>query len=200
MERRKKLLLAVVVMAIGVAVALQFRKNEIIKSHSGSVENSDSGTATAGNGPAQVTPQVRPTSPDVTAFDGHIEAAPGSAAGGTSGAEHLAGVDEASGSNAARTGPLVDMNAPEQKHIIIDGDTLQSLAQHYLGRADRYWELFQYNRDVLRNPDVLPIGAELRIPSQVAIPPASGAAALPSAPTVPLSPLVPLPAMPNAPT
>ena len=60
-----------------------------------------------------------------------------------------------SNSAAGNPGPLVDMNVPEQTHTIIDGDTLQSLSQQYLGRADRYLELFQYNRDVLRNPDVL---------------------------------------------
>jgi nucleoid-associated protein YgaU len=95
---------------------------------------------------------------------------------------------------------MVDMNAPEQTHTIVDGDTLQNLAQHYLGRSDRYMELFQYNRNVLRNPDELPIGAELRIPSQVALPTTSGSAALPAAPMTPISPLLPLPQIPTAPS
>jgi nucleoid-associated protein YgaU len=50
-------------------------------------------------------------------------------------------------------------------HKVADGDTLAQLAQHYLGSADRWRELYEYNRDVLANPELLPIGAELRIPT-----------------------------------
>jgi len=37
------------------------------------------------------------------------------------------------------------------------------LAAKYLGRADRYGEIFDTNRDVLRSPDLLPIGKVLKI-------------------------------------
>ncbi|HEY2147031.1 MAG TPA: LysM peptidoglycan-binding domain-containing protein, partial [Pirellulales bacterium] len=50
-------------------------------------------------------------------------------------------------------------------HRIADGDTLGQLAAHYLGSADRWRELYDFNRDVLTNPELLPIGAELRIPT-----------------------------------
>lgn len=48
-------------------------------------------------------------------------------------------------------------------HRIADGDTLASLAARYLGSASRWREIFAANRDRLANPDILPIGAELRI-------------------------------------
>jgi nucleoid-associated protein YgaU len=64
------------------------------------------------------------------------------------------------------TTPLVSVAETDQIHTVVDGDTLVKLAQHYLGSGDRYLELFQYNRDVLNDPDVLPIGAEVRIPSR----------------------------------
>jgi nucleoid-associated protein YgaU len=51
-------------------------------------------------------------------------------------------------------------------HKISDGDTLSSLAARYLGRADRYQEIYNANRDVLRSPDLLPIGKVLKIPSE----------------------------------
>jgi nucleoid-associated protein YgaU len=51
-------------------------------------------------------------------------------------------------------------------HVIVDGDTLESLAQRYLGAADRADELFHANRDVLSDPQLLPIGAMLRIPAR----------------------------------
>lgn len=49
-------------------------------------------------------------------------------------------------------------------HTVVDGDTLSELARRYLGTADRYLEIYQWNSDVLANPDVLPIGQLLRIP------------------------------------
>lgn len=55
--------------------------------------------------------------------------------------------------NAART------------HVVRDGDTLGGLAEQYYGDARRYKELFAANRNVLSNPELLPIGATLQIPS-----------------------------------
>lgn len=50
------------------------------------------------------------------------------------------------------------------QHKIADGDTLSKLAQRYLGSADRYLEIYTLNRDVLSSPDLLPIGATIKIP------------------------------------
>jgi len=49
-------------------------------------------------------------------------------------------------------------------HKIVDGDTLSKLASEYLGRTDRYLEIYELNRDVLSSPDLLPIGKTLTIP------------------------------------
>lgn len=51
-----------------------------------------------------------------------------------------------------------------RRHKIVDGDTLETLAERYLGHAERAGELFDLNRDVLSNPELLPIGTFLRIP------------------------------------
>jgi phage tail protein X len=51
------------------------------------------------------------------------------------------------------------------RHVVVDGDTLSNLAARYLGRADAYLEIYECNRDVLASPDLLPIGAVLKIPS-----------------------------------
>jgi hypothetical protein len=55
-------------------------------------------------------------------------------------------------------------SGPTQTHQIADGDTLSKLASRYLGRGDRYLEIYELNRDVLASPDLLPIGAVLKIP------------------------------------
>jgi nucleoid-associated protein YgaU len=59
---------------------------------------------------------------------------------------------------------MVPLRETAHTHRIVDGDTLESLAQRYLGSADRAAELFDANRHVLSDPRLLPIGAELRIP------------------------------------
>ena len=60
-----------------------------------------------------------------------------------------------------------------RSHKIVDGDTLGALAERYLGSADRAHEIFAANRDVLSDPELLPIGAELKIPPGVGRPAAS---------------------------
>lgn len=52
----------------------------------------------------------------------------------------------------------------QRKHRVMDGDTLSRLALRYLGSADRFVEIFEANREVLPEPDVLPIGVTLKIP------------------------------------
>jgi nucleoid-associated protein YgaU len=65
--------------------------------------------------------------------------------------------------------PITLTAAPQaQIHVIHGGDTLESIAERYLGDARRAWELFDLNRDVLENPHILPLGAELRIPANQA--------------------------------
>ena len=49
-------------------------------------------------------------------------------------------------------------------HKIVDGDTLASLAERYLGSPQRAGEIYDANRDVLFDPQLLPIGVELTIP------------------------------------
>ncbi len=54
------------------------------------------------------------------------------------------------------------------KHRVVDGDDLRNLARRYLKDANRALEIFHANRDVLEQPDLLPLGVELQIP--VALP------------------------------
>lgn len=50
-------------------------------------------------------------------------------------------------------------------HRIVDGETLRDISARYFGTPDRYMELFQANRGVLPHPDVLPLGARIRVPT-----------------------------------
>ncbi|HEY3394584.1 MAG TPA: hypothetical protein VGK58_17870 [Lacipirellulaceae bacterium] len=53
-----------------------------------------------------------------------------------------------------------------RSHIVVDGDSLAKLAERYLDDPQRANEIYELNRQVLSHPDVLPIGAELMIPSR----------------------------------
>ena len=53
--------------------------------------------------------------------------------------------------------------APRQ-HVVAEGDTLGKIAKKYYGTADRWPEIYEANRDVLRNADRLPVSVTLRIP------------------------------------
>jgi nucleoid-associated protein YgaU len=76
-------------------------------------------------------------------------------------------------------------------HKIVDGDTLTGLAERYLGSADRYLEIYEANRDLLPSPEVLPIGAKLRIPPREEPAPASPGP--PQESLVPVAPIMPAP-------
>jgi LysM repeat protein len=52
----------------------------------------------------------------------------------------------------------------EMIYVVQKGDTLSALAQRFYGKASLYMKIFEANRDVLSNPDLIKIGQKLRIP------------------------------------
>lgn len=199
MDWRVKIALVVVVIGAGLAAALQFRKHGGAISESSSVAPAETSAA---NDPQSKPPAAQNTVPYRSTLLDHLgEPKPNLGAISNDANSTVASVestDTSSQSNFGIKDKLVDLNAPQQTHKVVDGDTLPQLAQQYLGRADRYLEIFDYNRDVLQSPDVLPIGAELRIPSPLAAPAGdvenTKSAASPTAANtaVPAAPLVPL--------
>ena len=199
MERRRKtIVLAVVVLAAGLALAWQFRRPAGPRfGHAGEFSG-DVAAAPAENTPGDSSANdAAPSAAQVT-LSGRIEPVDESA--GPSSGTHAATLaatkkrldpaaspdppsafpdaDHTCNSPAEpdspRSSSIPDMHseAPygevpaEETHTVVDGDTLPALAKRYLGSADRAGEIFAYNRDVLSDPDMLPIGAELRIPSR----------------------------------
>jgi len=59
--------------------------------------------------------------------------------------------------------------APEdsRRHVLTDGDTLQDLAERYLGDRQHWRALWDANAAVLSSPDLLPVGQEITIPPQL---------------------------------
>jgi nucleoid-associated protein YgaU len=52
-------------------------------------------------------------------------------------------------------------------YTLRDGDTLESLAERFLGIPSRAGEIFEANRAVLSAPDLLPVGVAIVIPPRV---------------------------------
>lgn len=44
------------------------------------------------------------------------------------------------------------------------GDTLSALAKRFYGKGSMYTKIFEANKDVLTNPDLIKVGQKLRIP------------------------------------
>ncbi len=64
-----------------------------------------------------------------------------------------------------------------QTHVIQSGESLSTIAERYLGSQGRFQELYDANRDVLTDPNRLPLGTTIVIPAKNKVA-AKGSAAL----------------------
>ncbi len=51
-----------------------------------------------------------------------------------------------------------------QWHEVQPGDTLSKIAQKFYGDASLYGQIFEANRDILKDPNLIKVGQKLRIP------------------------------------
>jgi len=108
-------------------------------------------------------------------------------------------------SAAAATSPPVDAPprryTPVKRHTVRDGDTLVGLAKRYYADETLAAALYDANRGVLRDPELLPIGAVLTIPArELAAPSASAPAAASDTPAARLVPKLEISAFGAPPT
>ena len=52
----------------------------------------------------------------------------------------------------------------ERIYEVVSGDTLGAISKKYYGKASEYMKIFEANRDILDNPDLIKVGQKLRIP------------------------------------
>jgi nucleoid-associated protein YgaU len=55
-------------------------------------------------------------------------------------------------------------NPYTQTYVVQKGDTLSKIAKQFYGDASLYPQIFEANRDVLKDPDKIRPGQKLRIP------------------------------------
>jgi nucleoid-associated protein YgaU len=51
------------------------------------------------------------------------------------------------------------------RHTVASGESLSKIAKHYYGNAMKYNAIFEANKNILKNPDVIHPGQELVIPN-----------------------------------
>jgi nucleoid-associated protein YgaU len=51
-----------------------------------------------------------------------------------------------------------------QWHEVKKGETLSKIAEQYYGDPSLYPKIFEANRDILNNPNLIKVGQKLRIP------------------------------------
>ena len=88
----------------------------------------------------------------------------------------LTGAGQASAQDAPApvpAAPAAEAPAPgPPTHTVVSGEYLSKISAARLGTADRWVELFAFNRDVLQNPNLIEVGQVLKIPTEpVPIPP-----------------------------
>ena len=52
----------------------------------------------------------------------------------------------------------------ERSYVVVEGDTLSGIARRMYGEASRWQQIFEANRDVIDDPDLIYPGQSLRIP------------------------------------
>ncbi len=50
-------------------------------------------------------------------------------------------------------------------YTVKSGDTLSKIAKQHLGDANKYMNIFNINKDVLKNPDLIKVGQQIKLPN-----------------------------------
>jgi hypothetical protein len=168
--RKPKLIAAAAVLAVGLGLAWPWRRGDSVPA---SVLPISTPSTSFGSVPApyvERTPASAPTTVSATTIGLAGTPPPSELASASSLSQSVtvakpvkveAGQAALSGIGATEA---ILSAAQERSYIVQEGDSLERLAQRYLGDEGRAIEIFDLNREVLENPHLLPIGAELKIP------------------------------------
>jgi len=59
----------------------------------------------------------------------------------------------------------MEEKAAERIYEVQPGDTLGKISQEFYGKAGKYMKIFEANRDILDDPNMIKVGQKLKIPS-----------------------------------
>lgn len=71
-------------------------------------------------------------------------------------------------SSASSTAPILESTTDQtyQTYTVVSGDSLSKIAKHFYGEANHWRRIFEANRDILKDPDLIYPGQNLKIPSE----------------------------------
>ena len=71
-------------------------------------------------------------------------------------------------SSASSTAPILQSTTDQtyQTYTVISGDNLSKISKHFYGEANHWRRIFDANRDILDDPDMIQPGQTLKIPSE----------------------------------
>ena len=77
---------------------------------------------------------------------------------------------QSGGSSTARPAPAPAGDAPKapapRTYTVVAGDNLSKIAKRFYGDANQWKRIFEANRDILENPDLIHPGQTLKIPDK----------------------------------
>ncbi|MBK7104701.1 MAG: LysM peptidoglycan-binding domain-containing protein [Ignavibacteriae bacterium] len=75
-------------------------------------------------------------------------------------------IKEVGGQSPADLKADIKVEAKDYYHIhkVVSGDSLSKMAKVYFDEANKYMKIFEANKDQLKNPDLIKVGQELKIP------------------------------------
>ena len=71
--------------------------------------------------------------------------------------------DVRSGSSSTAPAPAKD-DAKDEIYVVVAGDSLSKLAKRLYGDANKWRQIHEANKDLIKNPDVIHPGQKLKIP------------------------------------
>lgn len=71
------------------------------------------------------------------------------------------------GSSTAPSAPSAPSASPTTKtYVVVKGDSLSKIAKREYGRAEDWRRIYEANKDIIKNPDLIYPGQTLKIPGQ----------------------------------
>ena len=67
-------------------------------------------------------------------------------------------------SPATATADPVDVSLAGRTYTVVKGDSLSRIAQHHYGDANKWRTIYEANRDLIKDPDLIYPGQSFRIP------------------------------------
>jgi nucleoid-associated protein YgaU len=68
------------------------------------------------------------------------------------------------GSSTAPAAPEPTTTSGSRTYVVVKGDTLSGIAKREYGNANKWPTIYEANKDVIKDPDLIYPGQQLRIP------------------------------------